>query len=152
MPGLNTGMRSIDEDANDSSNSNTMPDISLGSLEDSFKSPPPLKQLGRFTRPPGQSSTSSTASTRVKTPSPTRKGLARLPSQDKTPKPKRGGAYFDDKDDEDDTAATTDAERRWQSDSMPPRHKRTRSSIGITKPGAVNMTLREQEKVSARDR
>lgn len=131
-----------DDTAHDSSN--TMPDISLGSLDESFKSPPPSKLLPRFSRANPQASTSSTTSTRVKTPSPTRKDLARRPSEDKTPKPARQNGYFEDND-EDDTQ--TENERRWQSDTNgPSRHKRTRSGAGPAK-GGVNMTLREQEKV-----
>jgi hypothetical protein len=121
----------------------TMPDISLGSLEESFKSPAPIKTQ-RFAKPPVPSSASSTASTRVRTPSPNRKDIIRRTSDERTPKAnKRANGYFEEGIEEE---GQTDTDRRWQSDSIPQRSKRGRPSSGAAK-GGVNMTLREQEKV-----
>ena len=123
--------------------STTMPDISLGSLEESFKSPAPIK-VQRFAKPPVQSSASSTASTRVRTPSPNRQDVVRRTSDEKTPKAsERVNGYFEETIEEE---GQTDTDRRWQSDSIPQRNKRGRPSSGAAK-GGVNMTLREQEKV-----
>lgn len=123
--------------------STTMPDISLGSLEESFKSPAPIKAQ-RFAKPPVPSSISSTASTRVRTPSPNRKDVVRRASDEKTPKAGRqANGYFEEAIEEE---GQTDTDRRWQSDSIPQRNKRGRPSSGAAK-GGVNMTLREQEKV-----
>jgi len=120
--------------------STTMPDISLGSLEESFKSPAPIKAQ-RFAKPPVLSSA---ASTRVRTPSPDRKDIVRRTSDEKTPKAsKRTNGYFEEAIEEE---GQTDTDRRWQSDSIPQRNKRGRPSSGVAK-GGVNMTLREQEKV-----
>jgi hypothetical protein len=120
--------------------STTMPDISLGSLEESFKSPAPMK-VPRFAKPPVQLSVSSTASTRVRTPSPNHKDIARRTSDERTPKASK--RYFEEGIEEE---GQTDTDRRWQSDNIPQRNKRGRPSSGPAK-GGVNMTLREQEKV-----
>jgi len=123
--------------------STTMPDISLGSLEESFKSPAPIKaQL--IAKSLVQSTAFSAVSTRVRTPSPNRKGVARRTSDEKTPKAdKRANGYFEEGIEEGDQ---TDTDRRWQTDNIPQRNKRGRPSSGAAK-GGVNMTLREQEKV-----
>jgi hypothetical protein len=123
--------------------STTMPDISLGSLEESFKSPAPV-MAQRFVKPPVSLPTSSTASTRIRTPSPNRKDVARRISDEKTPKAnKQANGYFEEGIEEE---GQTDTDRRWKSDSIPQRNKRGRPSSGAAK-GGVNMTLREQEKV-----
>lgn len=123
--------------------STTIPDISLGSLEESFKSPAPIKAQ-RFVKPPVQFSASSTASTRIRTPSPNRKDVVRRISDEKTPKPnKQANGYFEEGIEEE---GQTDTDRRWQSDNIPQRNKRGRPSSDAAK-GGVNMTLRDQEKV-----
>jgi len=123
--------------------STTIPDISLGSLEESFKSPAPIKTQ-RFAKPPVQSSASSTGSTRVRTPSPSRADVVRRAGDEKTPKPsKRANGYFEEGIEEE---GQTDTDRRWQSDNIPQRNKRGRPSSGAAQ-GGINMTLREQEKV-----
>lgn len=121
--------------------STTIPDISLGSLEESFKSPAPIKAQ-RFAKPPVQLSISS--STRVRTPSPDRKDTTRRTNDEKTPKANKwANGYFEEGIEEE---GQTDTDRRWQSDSIPQRNKRSHPSSGAAK-GGVNMTLREQEKV-----
>lgn len=123
--------------------STTMPDISLGSLEESFKSPAPIKAQ-RFVKSSVQFSASSAASTRIRTPSPNRKDIARRTSDEKTPKAnKQADGYFEEGMEEE---GQTDTDRRWQSVSIPQRNKRGRPSSGAAN-GGVNMTLREQEKV-----
>jgi hypothetical protein len=124
--------------------STTMPDISLGSLEESFKSPAPIKAQRFALKPPVQSTAPSIASTRVRTPSPNRKDISRRTGDEKTPKAnKRVNGYFEEGIEEE---GQTDTDRRWQSDSIPQRNKRGRPSSGAAQ-GGVNMTLREQEKV-----
>ena len=123
--------------------STTIPDISFGSLEESFKSPAPIKAQ-RFVKPPVQLSASSAASTRIRTPSPNRKDVVRRTSDEKTPKVnKQANGYFEEGMEEE---GQTDTDRRWQSGGVSQRNKRGRPSSGAAK-GGVNMTLREQEKV-----
>jgi hypothetical protein len=134
----------LNDDSHDSSN--TMPDISLGSLEESFKSPPrsltqhppPLSLLGSTTM------TNSSNSARPATP---KKTLVRRTTEDeaRTPKPsdKKADWLDDSLEDED-----KDGDRKWESDNPAvARLARSRSGTGAQKAG-VNMTLREQEKVS----
>lgn len=132
------GVTSFDDEP-----STTIPDISLGSLEESFKSPAPIKAQ-RFAKPPAQSSAPSTVSTLVRTPSPNRRDVVRRIADEKTPRAsKRANDYFDEAIEEE---GQTDTDRRWQSDSVPQRNKRGRPTAGAAN-GGVNMTLREQEKV-----
>lgn len=135
----------INDESHDSSN--TMPDISLGSLEESFKSPPrsltthppPLSLLGSTTM------TNSTSSGRPSTP---KRGLVRRGTEDdaKTPKATdKKAEWLDDSFEEEDGK---EGDRKWESDNPNvARLARSRSGTGAQKAG-VNMTLREQEKVS----
>ncbi len=123
--------------------STTIPDISFEWLEESFKSPAPIKAQ-RSVKPPVQLPASSTASTRIRTPSPNRKDVVRRTSDEKPPKVnKQANGYFEEGVEEE---GQTDTDRRWQSGSISQRNKRGRPSSGAAK-GGVNMTLREQEKV-----
>lgn len=136
--------------ANDESHesSNTMPDISLGSLEESFKSPPrslnkqpaPLSLLGSTTM------TNSSSSANGNRPGTPKKGSLKRGTEDevRTPKPAdKKGDYLDSNSEDD----TQEHSRKWESDNPAAgRLVRNRSGPGATKAG-VNMTLREQEKV-----
>lgn len=136
----------LGEESHDSGN--TMPDISLGSLEDSFKSPP--RSLNKLPTPlslTGSTMMSSSSAATGKLPSTPKKGmLMRRGTEDeaKTPRPADKSGFLDDSLEEDDP---TEATRKWESDNpAAARLGRSRSGTGAAKAG-VNMTLREQEKV-----
>jgi hypothetical protein len=78
-------------------------------------------------------------------PSTPKRPLARRPTEEDVKTPKAGDAkngVFDDNLDDDE------GDRKWESDNLAvSRLARTRGGAGAAKAG-VNMTLREQEKVS----
>lgn len=137
----------IAEDSHESSN--TMPDISLGSLEESFKSPPRMlnKQAAPLSLTGSSTMTNSSSNRPENRPSTPKGQLVRRGTEDevKTPKASNKNGFLDDSMDEDD--AGNDMGRKWESDNpTAARLGRSKSGVTTTKAG-VNMTLREQEKV-----
>ncbi|KAG8833328.1 hypothetical protein FRC17_010860 [Serendipita sp. 399] len=139
----------IAEDSHESSG--TMPEISLGSLEESFKSPPrPLsKQPPPLSLTSSSTMTNSTSAVPNKPDATPKKGLVRRGTDEevRTPKASNGRNAFLDDSVEDDDEVTATSDRKWESDSLAlPRLGRGKQGTGPAKVG-VNMTLREQEKV-----
>ncbi|KAG8824819.1 hypothetical protein FRC19_000994 [Serendipita sp. 401] len=129
-----------------------MPEISLGSLEESFKSPP--RALSK--QPPPLSLTGSSTMTNSTSTAPNRldstpkKGLTRRGTEEemRTPKASNGKNGFFDDSMEDDEEAIATGDRKWESDSLAlPRLGRNKQGAAGQAKAGVNMTLREQEKV-----
>lgn len=120
-----------------------MPDISLGSLEESFKSPPRSSLNKPFSLAGSSTMTNSSSAVPPKMPTTPKRTLARRGTEEevKTPKPSEGkDTYFDDNLDDED------GERKWESDNLAVS-RLARSKSGAGAKAGVNMTLREQEKV-----
>ena len=124
----------------------TVPDLSLSSLTSAFSTP------GRALRVPSASShTTATSSAPISTPSPPNvPSLSRKRGDEATPAAKRLGLSSHDEEGEDaegDVLDTPGREKKWEDAAATPgRMKRTRSAGSK---GGVNLTLRDQEKVSA---
>ncbi len=145
MAAYRLNFNGLGDDSHESSN--TMPDISLGSLEESFKSPPRSSLNKPFSLAGSSTMTNSSSAVPPKMPTTPKRTLARRGTDDDAKTPKAGEAkdtYFEDNMDDDE------GERKWESDNLAvSRLARTKSGAGAK--AGVNMTLREQEKVSTKE-
>jgi hypothetical protein len=143
MAAYRLNFNGLGDDSHESSN--TMPDISLGSLEESFKSPLRSSLNKPFSLAGSSTMTNSSSAVPPKMPSTPKRPLARRGTEEDVKTPKAGdgkNGVFDDNLDDDE------GDRKWESDNLAvSRLARTRGGAGAAKAG-VNMTLREQEKVS----